>query len=578
MVCVVIAAGFAAPSSGAAFTSRGLWLLAGGDARPWPALQVSDGRFYDYVSGAADGAGRYGESMLGYGLLQSGIRLGRDGYVSAGLRAISYPVLRPWLERQDPSVFESFALAAAYNLARSRLSTDRRFRMLRGPWEARLRDERAICLDPKARCPQNKQVVEAAAVLELVRSGLSSRRPGTWLSQRRAALGKARWLVHHTVPDSSAAVGLGREDSLVLSDQPVEPLAYHALALGFYARCLKLLGRQASGRSWRTLEAAARASWLLAAPDGELSYVGRSQEQSWTFPLTVYGLEVAAERSSQRWRRRFAALAQVAISRLRQAYPLTAQGLLIVPALAQGLVRWYPGMDSYAAARPYNGLTIVALNLAAAQGALRPPRPTPAAAMDASLLRASSGDMAIVRTDRLWYAIKRQQSSFDLRDDFGLVALELRAGSRWRQAMPLRPRASGESAGPVLISAGQTYSPSAQRIVLGGDGDVQLVGGGFGAIRKTDFHLQATSCGVVLRFAAAPGDLYRYSAFYPAASHPKQASLTSVTGGWETVTVNSPITLHLQTGYSSATEQHLDRAEVTFTAPPSQQVAITVCG
>lgn len=51
----------------------------------------------------------------------------------------------------------------------------------------------------------------------------------------------------------------------------MEPLAYHALMLGFYARCLELLGRRASPAAWNVLEAAARASWLFAAPDGELS-------------------------------------------------------------------------------------------------------------------------------------------------------------------------------------------------------------------------------------------------------------------------------------------------------------------
>jgi hypothetical protein len=100
---------------------------------------------------------------------------------------------------------------------------------------------------------------------------------------------------------------------------------------------------------------------------------------------------------------------------------VTHAGLLIVPALAQGIVRWYPGMEDYASARSYNGLTIVALNLAAAE---RVPSPR--------------GGIA---AGGVWFAVKRQQSTPDLRDDFGLVALETLGASGWRVAMPIRPRA-----------------------------------------------------------------------------------------------------------------------------------------
>ena len=44
-------------------------------AEPWPDLQNADGTFPDYVEGGAPGFGaRYGESMLGYGLLRTGVR------------------------------------------------------------------------------------------------------------------------------------------------------------------------------------------------------------------------------------------------------------------------------------------------------------------------------------------------------------------------------------------------------------------------------------------------------------------------------------------------------------------------
>lgn len=144
--------------------------------------------------------------------------------------------------------------------------------------------------------------------------------------------------------------------------------------------------------------------------------MGRSHEQLWTFPLSTYGVEVAARRASRRWARRFGALADRAISRLQSAYPLTSQGVLIVPALAQGLGPWYGGMDGYASARAYGGLAIVGLNLAAAQ---RPPHSAGGVAADtpgAHVLRGFAGGMAVARSGTAWYAVKRNQSSPDLRE------------------------------------------------------------------------------------------------------------------------------------------------------------------
>lgn len=583
LLAVAVGAGLARVPYARALTGGELWAIAARDAAPWPALQVSDGQFYDYVSGAADGAGRYGESMLGYGLLQSGLHFGDRRLITSALRAIAYAVDRPWLQVQDPSVFESFALAAAYDLARVRLVDDPAFRLLRRAWRRRLELLRPICLRPGSACPFNKQVVEAAAVLELVASGARSHVAGTWLSRRRAALRVVAEFVNHTVPAHVQIEGLGSEGSLVLSDIGVEPLAYHALTLGFYARCLELLGRRASYRAWGALEAGARASWLLAAPDGELSYVGRSQEQSWTLPLTVYGVEVAAHRTGRLWAARFGALAQRAIDRLQSAYPLTHDGLLIVPALAQGIVRWYRGMDDYAAARPYNGLTIVALNLAAeervppAQGGIAADAP------GAYVLRAQSADMAVVRSGNLWFAVKREQSTDDLRDDFGLVALEALSRSGWRAAIPIRPHVSALSDGPLLLSRGQTYAPYGDQIAASGQA-INLSGGGFstsrgsGAVRSVNFVYQPAGCGVRLSFPAQPGDRYRYSLFFPQAAHPAQTSPTTVSGGGESVTVDSPVQLALQSGYASATEEHLARAQLTFSAPLLDPVMITVCG
>jgi hypothetical protein len=66
--------------------------------------------------------------------------------------------------------------------------------------------------------------------------------------------------------------------------------------------------------------------------------------------------------------------------------------------------------------------------------------------------------------------------------------------------------------------------------------------------------------------------------FFPAPAHPRQTSSTAVAGGGESVTVNTPIQLQVQPGFASATEEHLERAQLTFGAAPLGATTITVCG
>src|SRR5437588_12309254 len=82
-------------------------------AAPWPAIQTAKGTFPAYNYAKASGFLPYGESMLGYGLLQSGLAGGDRRQIGSGLRAIGY-ASRALLRRGSPSVFENLALAASY--------------------------------------------------------------------------------------------------------------------------------------------------------------------------------------------------------------------------------------------------------------------------------------------------------------------------------------------------------------------------------------------------------------------------------------------------------------------------------
>src|SRR5919107_4718369 len=132
MAAVLATVAASTPASAAAPAS---WDSFAGEAgSTWARLQNSNGTFPDYVYGGrvsfclklhcAPGLGnaRYGESVLGYALIQQGVRT-RDRRLSdAGLRAIDYVVRRRDLQRKLPTNFESMAVAAAYNLARRKLA------------------------------------------------------------------------------------------------------------------------------------------------------------------------------------------------------------------------------------------------------------------------------------------------------------------------------------------------------------------------------------------------------------------------------------------------------------------------
>ena len=243
------------------------------------------------------------------------------------------------LQRDRPSVFEDLAVAAAYNVCRRHLADYAPFRRRRDAWEHWLRRSRMTRLDSTDHFV-NKQVVETVGVLELLRTGVHSNLPEATLGGARdRARSLAIDLVNHRVPAIADHDGVdvdGRR-TLVLSDPPSYALAYHALSCGFFARAVDLLGDLATASGRETLRDVVRASWWLTGPDGDLAYMGRSQEQAWALPCTAYAAEVAAGAagSDADEDRRFHALAARALSRLHDDYVVGPTGLWIVPALAR---------------------------------------------------------------------------------------------------------------------------------------------------------------------------------------------------------------------------------------------------
>jgi hypothetical protein len=540
-------------------------------AGPWPALQAPDGRFTEYVS--TDGRGRYGEAVLGHALLASGLRASDDRFVDAGLRAIGYALRHPEVQEAYPSVFETYALVAAYNLARESLAADPRFDVLRPLWRLRLRSERPVHLRARARY-WNKAIVEAAAVLELLRTGMRSSGRRTWLRRRKLAMGRVRRLVNRIIPRRV----LRREGRVTLSDPPVNPLAYHALSLGFYARAVSLLGRRAGRKARRVLRGAARTSLAVTAPDGDLAYTGRSQEQAWALSFTAYGAEAAARVSRRREARKLRALIARVLLRLQARHPSGVRGMAIVPAFAQRPLAWFPGLDRYVGAVPYSGLTAVALNLLADTG-IRGPAGARIGSDGpmAARIRSALGTMAVMRRGPVWLAVRRGRAGTDLRYDIGLVSLKLLGPVGWQDVIPARARTRGSSLGPTLVRDGAEYELRGRRL----QASRRRIGlrGRFGRLRRpVTVNYVPTPCGVELRWRGPPSATYRYSSFFAGRDTPRTVSDRSVAGTYQQVTVSAPATATLTAGYSSAVEPELVRADLVFSAGTSGRVVIAVCG
>jgi hypothetical protein len=88
----------------------------------------------------------------------------------------------------------------------------------------------------------------------------------------------------------------------------------------------------------------------------------------------------------------------------------------------------------------------------------------------------------------------------------------------------------------------------------------------------------ARSCGVEVQFAARPGLVYEYSAFFRGTDLPDRRSGGRLRGGGMRVTASpAPASVRFQRGYGSAVDPHLVRARMRFSVPRSGTVRVRMC-
>jgi hypothetical protein len=538
-------------------------------AAPWPGLQREDGSYYDYLK--PYGGGRYSEAMLGLALLQVGLREGDDRLVSSGLRGVGFALAHGERQAADPSVFEAFALATAYNVARGRLTGDPRFEALRAGWEDWLRRVRPVFLGRPRGAFFNKHLVEACAWLELWASGLRSSDPAAVLfDPRRSARAAIRYVNRHVPRLTSRSRGVvwGRRARL-LADPAPAPLAYHALSLGLLARAVDRLGHLASPAARRTLAEAAQGTWGVMAPDGDVAYTGRSQDHVWALAYTAYGSALAAPAAGTA-SGDLQAVAERALARLRGRHPLTPLGIAIAPGLSPGTARAATAMDVYADAAAYAGLTLVALDWLVERGGIgayaagRPAADRPGS----GVLHAPGGDLGLLRARGVWLAVRSAADERgDLRSDFGLVALKRTVGAAWEDVLPTRPRASDPAgAGPIRIEGTERLAPMGRRLTADGR-RIRVTGsfgGGSAAARAMALTVSPTACGARLSWPAPAGSRHELSVFFAPPFELRQDGPRELTVGTQVVRTSGPATAAVEPGYASARDPELARARVSF--------------
>jgi hypothetical protein len=531
-------------------------------AERWrPHQSKKDGRYLDPVNGIA--ASGYGSGMIGYAQLTSP----DEDAQRQGFRAIRFALTEPPEER---GVFDQLVLARAWNWAEEHLSHNGDFKDLRDEWRTNLEETADIFFfRPGAwvecfkddNCYSNHEMVEAAADIELLRTGLEGKGDKAKLRDRDALRARAMRLIGPLADRAAgtAAYSDERRGLGLLSDTGPYPLGYHVLSTALLAMAVDTLGEDAPKQSRDVLTRAVETMAAYIGPDGDLAYMGARHEQAWVLAAATYagraGARILGPESDVG--RRGEAAGQRALARLKRLHPLEASGVRVG---TRPLADTYRGIDG--ALIPSNGLSLLFLREASRieQGPAAeqiPPDRSGHFFVDPVHAR-----IAVRRTGDLWWAVRARPRLSenpargpDQRFDSGVVALKARVGGRWRDLIEPRPRTVAKqihSNGPTMLGPGGEIGYLwGDRIVPRGDG-VDIVGG----FRERDpqhpdqpgrwlregvtFRYRPDGDGLVLSWDAQAGDRFGVMTWAPGGRYRPSAGGITVGAGRHEFSVAPP--------------------------------------
>jgi hypothetical protein len=561
-------------------------------AEPWrKGRQYGNGRFVDEVGGYSS----YGEAVLGYALISEGLREHDSKMIGTGLRAMHYATNRYSSSGGAVSVFQNMAVGLTYRLAERKLSHDDRWQRIRPTVQSFMRRQPLVRLDANPDHFANHLLVESLAVFNYVRTGMTSSTPGAILGPgREDRYRNAKRFIQTGVPHlmSRSVRPSGGDNTLLLSDPPDKPLAYQGLSIGLYARAMDMLGGAGTSAEF-TLRRALEASWRLTAPDGDLSYFGRNQEEAFTLAATAYGARVAQGISSTSSARsaRYEALALRALQRLRQVHLGGPAGIWPVPATAIDEEKSREAID-HGGYAPYGGLALMFLDLLAD---MESPSGSHASEIysdrgGTAILGRGESLFAAERIGKLWLAVRAGPSldrPTDVRYDGGLVrAKHQNSDGQWFDLIPTRPRLpvnGNDSAGPLIVRDNRgTAVFDGSRIRAHGKTGIGMVGnyralrGSPDVTRRGDERFRPIKCGVQVAFPARDGEVLEYSVYLRDTGHVQRGD-GDVSSDGTTVSATPKPRIVLQAGYRSATDPEVVRVRLRWGSHESQRIRVRIC-
>lgn len=437
---------------------------------PWLSSQTKNGNFRR-PSGTLLNDG-YANAGIAYGMLQEAARTGDVRYFNSAMRAYS------WITRTRYPMFGVFYQmfsASAYNLAREKFGNRAAFKKIRKRWANQLRrfpyQSKRRVLGTSYR--YNKDIVEAVQVIELYNSGLRGNSRSAILRDRKAALKRAVRLMNVWVPRAAANYSqtVGKAEGwpfeavvAPVSDPPNNPPAYNALTAGFFARAYARLPYfERTERMRTTAEVMIDGVIARSAPDGDIAFDGRSQEQAWALSSAAYAAWNATEFESGVLRAVHAAFARRVKERLENIHvtPKSSFGFVLTPAAGCCDRRDKPpGQDLYYDVGKYAGLTSLTMGWAIDA---RPadwnsgPDALPTDTPSNFNYGLGNGRFYQHRGENVYWFVRQKSDYWDARSDMGVSVLKIRGtGGLWVDAIPPRPYTGGhhrpaDPAAPCLV-------------------------------------------------------------------------------------------------------------------------------
>lgn len=541
-------------------------------AAQWSGMMTPAGDFRNpFAADLARGHGSFVPGLLVYSLH-------RAGQVAAAERA--------WPRTVDPARASAFdMLGAAYGYRLLPLSDARRAQLYGYMSRYGIPVNGYRCL-VQPTCYGNLRLADALAVIAITGDGVQASDPAARLADPVAARANAAYVVNEwigRVVDHGvrARIGSARMRGSLLSDPQLNTTAYHALSAFMLSEAVAQLGPEVSPTARRALRETLDTLAALVAPDGDMSYLGRGQGQTWV-PAIVAGAMAngardAAPRNTRR-AARYLAVARRAIHRLA-ALHASPQGFRLVP----GERTTADGIDGYAHTVAYNGLALFGLTVALDALADIPDVPIGRLPAERRLAVEDAGmsGLGVVSDGRVWLAVHKKPSAIkDLRYDFGAVALKRRTARGWVDLLAPRPLAPTDpnSAGPALMHRGVPVLPRGYDVDVRRR-TVKISGGGYRLgdrwLRGARFRWRLTRHGARLRVAGARrGDRFRMLAYTPAGTgHAGRRSLRAAGARWR---FERPIRVRRLPGYHSGPVEQLDGLEVRLTAPKSGRFVVSI--